>query len=82
MEVKGTAMARAFARGKLLFSQKLTAATVNAYLAAQRVATFRPIWVDFTQIWQSSSDFFDFLSLFDFQMSESKHFSPFQRARG
>ena len=24
--------------------------------------------------WQNSSDFFDFLFLFDFQMSESKHF--------
>ena len=30
--------------------------------------------VKFAQIWQNSSDFFDFLFLFDFQMSESKHF--------
>ena len=29
--------ARAFDRGKLLFSEKLTAMTVNAYLAVQRV---------------------------------------------
>ena len=31
--------------------------------------------VKFAQIWQNSSDFFDFLLLFDFQVSESKHFS-------
>ena len=31
--------------------------------------------VKFAQIWQNSSDFFDFLLLFDFQMSESKRFS-------
>ena len=31
--------------------------------------------VKFAQIWQNSSDFFDFLLLFDVQMSESKHFS-------
>ena len=32
--------------------------------------------VEFAQIWQNYSDFFDFLFLFDFQVSESKHFSP------
>ena len=37
VEVKGAAMARAFDRGKLIFSKKLTAATVNAYLAVQRI---------------------------------------------
>ena len=31
-------MARAFDRGKLLLSQKLTAAAVNAYLAVQRMS--------------------------------------------
>ena len=38
MNLKDTAMARAFALGKLHFSEKLTAATVNAYLAMQRFA--------------------------------------------
>ena len=34
----------------------------------------QPFLVDFAQIWQNSSDFFDFLLLFDFQTSESKRF--------
>ena len=38
MNLKDTAMARAFARGKLDFSEKLTIHTRNAYLAVQRVA--------------------------------------------
>ena len=37
MEVKGTAMARAFARGLLVISEKQTAATVNVLLPVQHV---------------------------------------------
>ena len=39
MNLKDTAMARAFARGLLVLSEKQTAETGNALLAVQRVDT-------------------------------------------